>query len=81
MALRWVSSATSNTLAVDRRKPAVAQVEREHRLSKPGVTAATAHTRNAERLSLDQLAHELDVYERTLRAAARTSRLQVPEGT
>jgi DNA-binding transcriptional regulator YiaG len=39
--------------------------------------AATAHMRNAERLSLDQLAREFAVHERTLRAAARTGRLQV----
>jgi DNA-binding transcriptional regulator YiaG len=39
--------------------------------------AATAHMRNAERLSLDQLAREFGVHERTLRAAARTGRLQV----
>ena len=35
---------------------------------------ATAHLRNAERLSLDQLAREFGVHERTLRAAARTGR-------
>jgi DNA-binding transcriptional regulator YiaG len=40
-------------------------------------TAATAHLRNAERLSLDQLAREFGVHERTLRAAARTGRLLV----
>ncbi len=39
--------------------------------------AVTAHMRNAERLSLDQLAREFGVHERTLRAAARTGRLQV----
>lgn len=39
--------------------------------------AATAHMRNDERLSLDQLAREFGVHERTLRAAARTGRLQV----
>ena len=39
--------------------------------------AVTAHLRNAERLSLDQLAREFGVHERTLRAAARTGRLQV----
>jgi DNA-binding transcriptional regulator YiaG len=33
--------------------------------------------RNTELLSLDQLAHELGVHERTLRAAARTGRLAV----
>jgi len=39
--------------------------------------AVTEHARNAERLSLDQLARELGVHQRTLRAAARTGRLQV----
>lgn len=39
--------------------------------------AVTAHMRNAERLSLDQLAREFGVHERTLRSAARTGRLQV----
>jgi DNA-binding transcriptional regulator YiaG len=39
--------------------------------------AATAHLRNAERLSLDQLAREFGVHERTLPAAARAGRLQV----
>ena len=39
--------------------------------------AATEHTRNSELLSLDQLARELGVYQRTLRAAARTGRLRV----
>lgn len=39
--------------------------------------AATAHMRNAERLSLDNLAREFGMHERTLRAAARTGRLQV----
>ena len=39
--------------------------------------AATEHTRNSELLSLDQLARELGVHQRTLRAAARTGRLQV----
>ena len=40
-------------------------------------TAATAHIRNAEQLSLDHLAREFGLHERTLRAAARTGRLQV----
>jgi DNA-binding transcriptional regulator YiaG len=40
-------------------------------------SAATAHMRNAERLSLDQLAREFGVHQRTLRAAARTGRLYV----
>ena len=35
------------------------------------------HARNAELLSLDQLARELGVHQCTLRAAARTGRLQV----
>jgi DNA-binding transcriptional regulator YiaG len=35
------------------------------------------HARNAESLSLDQLARELGVHQRTLRAAARTGRLRV----
>lgn len=39
--------------------------------------AVTQHARNAELLSLDQLARELGVHQRTLRAAARTGRLQV----
>lgn len=39
--------------------------------------AVTAHARNAELLSLDQLARELGVHQRMLRAAARTGRLQV----
>jgi len=39
--------------------------------------AVTAHMRNAEHLSLDQLAREFGVHERTLRAAARTGRLHV----
>ena len=39
--------------------------------------AVTVHMRNAERLSLDQLAREFGVHERTLRAAARTGRLHV----
>lgn len=39
--------------------------------------AVTAHMRNAERLSLDLLAQEFGVHERTLRAAARTGRLHV----
>jgi hypothetical protein len=36
--------------------------------------AVTQHARNAELLSLDQLARELGVHQRTLRAAARTGR-------
>jgi hypothetical protein len=40
-------------------------------------TAATAHLRNAERLSIDQLAREFGAPERTLRAAVRTGRLLV----
>ena len=39
--------------------------------------AATDHARNAELLSLDQLARELGVHQRTLRAAARMGRLAV----
>src|SRR5579862_9873635 len=39
--------------------------------------AVTAHVRNAERLSLGRLAREFGVHERTLRAAARTGRLDV----
>lgn len=39
--------------------------------------AATAHARSTELLSLDQLARELGVHQRTLRAAARAGRLQV----
>ena len=39
--------------------------------------ALTTHMRNAERSSLDHLAREFGVHERTLRAAARTGRLQV----
>jgi DNA-binding transcriptional regulator YiaG len=39
--------------------------------------AATEHTRNSEPISLDQLAREFGVHQRTLRAAARTGRLQV----
>jgi DNA-binding transcriptional regulator YiaG len=39
--------------------------------------AATEHARNSELLSLDQLARELGVHQRTLRAAARMGRLQV----
>ena len=39
--------------------------------------AVRAHMRNAEHLSLDQLAREFGVHERTLRAAARTGRLHV----
>ena len=37
----------------------------------------TEHTRNSELLSLDQLARELGIHQRTLRAAARTGRLKV----
>lgn len=40
-------------------------------------TAATEHARDSELLSLDQLACELGIHQRTLRAAARTGRLQV----
>ncbi len=36
-----------------------------------------AHARNTEPLSLDQLAFELGIHQRTLRAAARTGRLAV----
>jgi DNA-binding transcriptional regulator YiaG len=39
--------------------------------------AVTEHARNSELISLDQLARELGVHERTLRAAARIGRLQV----
>jgi ribosome-binding protein aMBF1 (putative translation factor) len=39
--------------------------------------AVTQHARNNERLSLDQLAREFGVHKRTLRAAARTGRLEV----
>src|SRR4029077_8448388 len=39
--------------------------------------ALTQHARNIELLSLDQLARELGVHQRTLRAAARTGRLEV----
>src|SRR4029077_13800783 len=39
--------------------------------------AATEHARNTELLSLDQLAREFGVHERTLRASARTGRLRV----
>ena len=39
--------------------------------------AVADHARNTELLSLDQLARELGVHQRTLRAAARTGRLQV----
>jgi DNA-binding transcriptional regulator YiaG len=39
--------------------------------------AVADHARNTARLSLDQLACEFGVHERTLRAAARTGRLQV----
>jgi DNA-binding transcriptional regulator YiaG len=39
--------------------------------------AVTEHARNSELLSLDQLAREFGVHERTLRAAARTGRLRV----
>ena len=38
--------------------------------------ATREHARNTEPLSLDQLARELGVHQRTLRAAARTGRLQ-----
>ena len=42
------------------------------------VTVAVGeHARNTEPLSLDQLARELGVHQRTLRAAARTGRLDV----
>ena len=39
--------------------------------------AAREHARNSELLSLDQLARELGIHQRTLRAAARIGRLQV----
>lgn len=39
--------------------------------------AAAEHARSSELLSLDQLARELGIHQRTLRAAARTGRLQV----
>jgi DNA-binding transcriptional regulator YiaG len=39
--------------------------------------AVVVHARNAELVSLDQLARELGVHQRTLRAAARTGRLLV----
>jgi DNA-binding transcriptional regulator YiaG len=39
--------------------------------------AVVAHARNAELVSLDQLARELGVHQRTLRAAARAGRLLV----
>jgi DNA-binding transcriptional regulator YiaG len=39
--------------------------------------AVMEHARNIELLSLDQLAREFGVHERTLRAAARTGRLRV----
>ena len=39
--------------------------------------AATQHATNVELVSLDQLAGELGVHQRTLRAAARTGRLDV----
>jgi ribosome-binding protein aMBF1 (putative translation factor) len=39
--------------------------------------AVVLHARNAELVSLDQLACELGVHQRTLRAAARTGRLLV----
>jgi DNA-binding transcriptional regulator YiaG len=39
--------------------------------------AVTENERNRELLSLDQLARELGVHQRTLRAAARTGRLSV----
>ena len=39
--------------------------------------AVEEQTRRQQLLSLDQLARELDVHERTLRAAARTGRLHV----
>ena len=39
--------------------------------------AVTAHSKNSELLSLDQLARELGIHQRTLRAAARMGRLQV----
>ena len=39
--------------------------------------AVTEHARNTELLSLDQLAREFGMHQRTLRAAARTGRLQV----
>ena len=39
--------------------------------------AVSEHARNTEPLSLDQLAFELGIHQRTLRAAARTGRLAV----
>jgi DNA-binding transcriptional regulator YiaG len=47
-----------------------------HLLQRAAVAVAE-HARNTELLSLDQLARELGVHQRTLRAAARTGRLQV----
>jgi DNA-binding XRE family transcriptional regulator len=47
-----------------------------HLLQRAAVAVAE-HARNIELLSLDQLARELGVHQRTLRAAARTGRLQV----
>ena len=41
------------------------------------IAAARNHARDSEPISLDQLACEFDVHQRTLRAAARTGRLQV----
>ena len=47
-----------------------------HHLRRAALAVAD-HYRNAELVSLDQLARELGVHQRTLRAAARTGRLQV----
>jgi len=47
-----------------------------HRLRHAAVAVAE-HARNTELVSLDQLARELGVHQRTLRAAARSGRLQV----
>jgi DNA-binding transcriptional regulator YiaG len=47
-----------------------------HLLQRAAVAVAD-HARDTELVSLDQLARELGVHQRTLRAAARTGRLQV----
>ena len=47
-----------------------------HLLQRAALALAN-HARNTARLSLDQLAREFGVHERTLRAAARTGRLEV----
>jgi DNA-binding transcriptional regulator YiaG len=46
-------------------------------LIKRASAALTKHVRDTELLPLDQLAHELGIHQRTLRAAARTGRLVV----